>query len=141
MKKSEICIRCLFTVILPSEPATFVQGLPNVFQTPWTFATRWVVVVQTSLIHWVGSCKFFQVLADISFSFLDADCEIVVIRRFGDLIHTLIHTFFASSLLKHTLSCHQNSLSSTSVCTIDSVCDLFRLKSFSQKRYLMGIPL
>ena len=38
---------------LSSEPATFVQRLPNVFQTPWQFGTRWVVVVQTSLVHWV----------------------------------------------------------------------------------------
>ena len=29
----------------PSEPATFVQRLPNVFQTSMTFETRWVVVV------------------------------------------------------------------------------------------------
>ena len=38
----------------PSEPATFVQRLPNVSQMPWTFGfgTRWVVVGQTSLIHW-----------------------------------------------------------------------------------------
>ena len=54
----------------PSEPATFVQRLPNVFQTStyndypgirWavviqtslvrTFGTRWVVVVQTSQVH------------------------------------------------------------------------------------------
>ena len=32
-----------------SEPATFVQRLPNVFVTPWAFGTRWVLVVQTSL--------------------------------------------------------------------------------------------
>ena len=31
-----------------SEPATFEQRLPNVF------GTRWVVVVQTSLVHWGG---------------------------------------------------------------------------------------
>ena len=30
----------------PSEPATFIQRLLNVFQ------TRWVVVVQMSLVHW-----------------------------------------------------------------------------------------
>ena len=36
----------------PSEPATFVQRLPNVFLTQWTLGTRWVVVVQTSLVHW-----------------------------------------------------------------------------------------
>ena len=34
--------------IVPSEPATFVQRLPNVFQ---TFETRWVVVLQTSPVH------------------------------------------------------------------------------------------
>ena len=33
-----------------SEPATFVQRLPNVFQTSMAFGTRWVVVVQTSLM-------------------------------------------------------------------------------------------
>ena len=37
----------------PSEPATFVQRLPNVFQTPWTFGTRWIVVIQRSLALWV----------------------------------------------------------------------------------------
>ena len=26
-------------------PAAFVQRLPNVFQTPWMFGIRWVVVV------------------------------------------------------------------------------------------------
>ena len=36
----------------PSEPATFVQRLRNVFQTPRTFGTCWVVVVQMSLVHW-----------------------------------------------------------------------------------------
>ena len=36
----------------PSEPATFVQRLHNVFQTSMAFETRWVVVVQTSLVHW-----------------------------------------------------------------------------------------
>ena len=35
-----------------SEPATFEQRLPNVFQTSMAFGTRWVVVVQTSLVHW-----------------------------------------------------------------------------------------
>ena len=38
---------------IPSGPATFIQRLPNMFQTPWTFGTRWVIVVQTSLVHWV----------------------------------------------------------------------------------------
>ena len=33
----------------------FVQRLPSVFQTPWTFGTRWVVVVQTSMVHWERS--------------------------------------------------------------------------------------
>ena len=37
----------------PSEPATLVQRLSNVFQTSMTFGTRWVVVVlTTSRIHW-----------------------------------------------------------------------------------------
>ena len=36
----------------PSEPGMFVQRLPNVFQTFMTFGTRWVFVVQTSLVHW-----------------------------------------------------------------------------------------
>ena len=35
---------------LPGELATFVQRLPNVFQTPWAFGTRWEVVEQTSLV-------------------------------------------------------------------------------------------
>ena len=38
---------------MPSESATFVRLL-NVFQTSWTFGTRWVVVVRMSLVHWVG---------------------------------------------------------------------------------------
>ena len=33
------------------KPATFIQRLPNVFQTPWMFGARWVVAVQTSLVH------------------------------------------------------------------------------------------
>ena len=36
----------------PSEPATFVQQLPNMFQTSMTFGIRWVVVVLTSLIDY-----------------------------------------------------------------------------------------
>ena len=32
--------------------ARFVQRLPYVFQTPWTFGTRWAVVIQTSLVLW-----------------------------------------------------------------------------------------
>ena len=36
---------------ISSEPVTFVQRLPNVFQTPWTFGTRLVVVVQTSRLY------------------------------------------------------------------------------------------
>ena len=35
----------------PSEPVTFVQQLPNVFQTSMIFGTRWAVAVQTSLVH------------------------------------------------------------------------------------------
>ena len=34
---------------LPNEPASFVQRLPNVFQTSCS-----VIVVQTSLVHCVG---------------------------------------------------------------------------------------
>ena len=36
----------------PSEPATYVQRLPKVFQTSMAFRTLWVVVVQMSLVHW-----------------------------------------------------------------------------------------
>ena len=39
----------------PSKPATFVQRLPNVFQTSMAFETRWVAVVQMSLVHWASS--------------------------------------------------------------------------------------
>ena len=42
---------------MPSEPATFVQRLLNVFQTPMTFGARWVVVVQTSLVHCVKTSQ------------------------------------------------------------------------------------
>ena len=43
------CILCCPQQL--SEPATFVQRLPNVFQTSWRFfGTRWVVV--TSLVQW-----------------------------------------------------------------------------------------
>ena len=42
----------MFSPICTSEPATFVQRLHNVFQTSMAFETRWVVVVQTSLVHW-----------------------------------------------------------------------------------------
>ena len=45
---NDIVARC---VSHPSEPATFVR-LPNVFQTSMAFGTRWVVVIQTSLVHW-----------------------------------------------------------------------------------------
>ena len=44
-----------FSIGHPSEPATFVQRLPNVFQTPWMFGTRWLVIVQTSLVYWFES--------------------------------------------------------------------------------------
>ena len=44
-------VQIIQTHIKPSEPATFVQRLPNVFQTPWMFEKHWVVVVQTSLVH------------------------------------------------------------------------------------------
>ena len=53
---------------VPREPATFVQRLPNVFQTSMTFGTRWVVVVtcgtrwvefvHTSIVHWALSVGF-----------------------------------------------------------------------------------
>ena len=36
----------------PGKPATFAHRLPNVFQTSWTFGTRWVIVVQTRSAHW-----------------------------------------------------------------------------------------
>ena len=49
----------------PSEPATFVQRLPNVFQTPWTFGTRWVAVVQTLLVHWNVNPLIFKYLCII----------------------------------------------------------------------------
>ena len=47
--------RCIVVVqtSLDSEPETFVQRLPNVFQTSMAFGTRWDVVFQTSLVHWV----------------------------------------------------------------------------------------
>ena len=38
-----------------SEPVSFVQRLPKVFQTSMTFGTRWVVIVQTSLALWDGT--------------------------------------------------------------------------------------
>ena len=57
-----VALRVVYNLSLmthPSEPATFVQQLPNVFvqrlpnvfQTSWTFGTRWVFFVQSSLVH------------------------------------------------------------------------------------------
>ena len=45
IKSSDVLIKGHTNLSTPltSEPATFVQRLPNVFQTPWTFGTRWVV--------------------------------------------------------------------------------------------------
>ena len=61
----------------PGEPATFVQRTPNVFQTPWTFGTRWVVLVQTSLVHyWEHS---FYVLRSKLSSSEFSDCSLVAI--------------------------------------------------------------
>ena len=45
----------------------FVQRLPNVFPTPWTLGTRWVVVVQMSLVHWaVGINRLHVIHPDIT---------------------------------------------------------------------------
>ena len=43
----------LVTLLFPSEPATFLQRLPNVFQTSLTFGIRWVVVAPTSRVRWI----------------------------------------------------------------------------------------
>ena len=42
---------------MPSEPATFAQRLPNVFQMSMAFGTRWVVVAQTSLVGIMLLCR------------------------------------------------------------------------------------
>ena len=48
-------------------PATFVQRLRNVFQTAWTFGTRWVVVVFvcTTTTQRVPNVHFVQRLPNV----------------------------------------------------------------------------
>ena len=47
----------------------------------------------------------------------------------------------SSSEAHSAMSSAKRSLSSKSVCTLDLVCNFFRLKSFPSNGYLMGIPL
>ena len=44
-----MCQACVILSTIPSRPATFVQRLPNVFQTSMVFGTSWVVVEQMSM--------------------------------------------------------------------------------------------
>ena len=60
------------------------------------------------------------------FSLFRADCEIITVTGFFSVL-----AFFAIA---------KRSSSSTSVCTLDLVCNLLRLSSLPSKRYLIGKP-